>query len=65
MSKLEFSCNRSQILEAVSICSRAVSIKSNIPALQGLLLDSFTNQLRISSYELEMGMKTQIEDRCV
>lgn len=61
MSKLEFSCNRSQILEAVSICSRAVSVKSNIPALQGLLLESFNNQLRISSYDLEMGMKTQIE----
>ncbi len=54
-------CNKSKLTEAVSTVSRAVSGKSMIPALEGILLKAADGQLILSGYDLEMGITTAIE----
>ncbi|MGI6498708.1 MAG: DNA polymerase III subunit beta [Oscillospiraceae bacterium] len=54
---MKFSCEKALLLKATSIASKAVSSKSTIPALEGLLLDA-TELLTITGYNLETGIQT-------
>ncbi|WOC32284.1 MULTISPECIES: DNA polymerase III subunit beta [Caproicibacterium] len=55
-------CSREQLLEAVLNVQRAVSSKSSIPALQGILLKAKQNSIFLCGYDAEMlGMTTEIE----
>jgi len=56
---MKFSCEKAQLLSAISITSKVASAKSAIPALEGLLLEAATT-LRISGYDLKTGIKTEI-----
>ncbi len=54
------SCNRQELQSAVSNVSRAVSSKSSIPALEGILLKTENQQLFLCGYDLELGITTSI-----
>ena len=54
-------CDKTKLTEAVSVVSRAVSGKSTIPALEGILLKATENKLILSGYDLEMGITTSID----
>ena len=47
--------------EAVSNVQRAVSTKSSIPALEGILLKAHGQEVTLCGYDLELGMTTTIE----
>lgn len=57
---MKFSCSKEIILSAVSIAAKAASAKSSIPALEGLLLELEGDNLSITGYNLEIGIKTNI-----
>ena len=48
-------------MEAVSNVSRAVSAKSNISALEGILMKAKNDGLYLCAYDLELGISTTIE----
>lgn len=54
---MKFSCEKALLQTAISTASRAVSPKSSIPALEGILLDA-QNELRLTGYNLETGIRT-------
>lgn len=54
---MKFSCEKSLLQAAISTTSRAVSPKSSIPALEGILLEA-GNDLRLTGYNLETGIRT-------
>ncbi len=54
-------CNRQQLNEAVLNIQRAVSTKSSVPALEGILLKAGENEIILCGYDLELGMTTKIE----
>jgi len=56
---MKFSCEKAQLLSAISVTSKVASAKSAVPALEGLLLEA-TKYLRISGYDLKTGIKTEI-----
>lgn len=58
---MRFKCMRSDLSAAVSNVSRAVSAKATIPALEGVLIKAYNNQLEISGYDLEIGIVTTVE----
>lgn len=47
--------------EAVLNVQRAVSTKSSVPALEGILIKTDSNGLTLCGYDLELGMTTQME----
>lgn len=58
---MKISCLRTDLANAVSNVSRAVSTKASIPALEGVLIKAYDNKLNISGYNLEIGITTDIE----
>ena len=56
---MKFSCEKALLQAAISTTSRAVSPKSSIPALEGILLEA-GNELRLTGYNLETGIRTVV-----
>lgn len=55
---MKFNCNRQKLNEAVTNVQRAVSAKSTMPALEGILLKASANKITLSGYDLEIGITT-------
>ena len=53
-------CNTFELREAVINVQRAVSSKSSLPALEGILLKTQGQKLILSAYDLEIAIKTSI-----
>ena len=53
-------CKRGDLISAVSGVSRAVSMKSSIPSLEGILVKTEENSVNLTGYDLEMGITTSI-----
>lgn len=58
---MKFNCLRTDLANAVSNVSRAVSAKSSIPALEGILIKAYGEKINISGYDLEIGITTDME----
>ena len=58
---MKITCSKSDLVAAVSNVSRAVSSKSSIPALEGVLVKAYGEKLNISGYNLEIGITTDID----
>ena len=58
---MKFTVNKSDITEAVSNIQRAVSTKTSIPALEGILIGASEEGLELCAYDLELGITTVIE----
>lgn len=56
---MKFSCEKALLQSAISITARAVSPKSSIPALEGILLEA-DGILRLTGYNLETGIRTEV-----
>ena len=54
---MKFSCEKALLQAAISTTSRAVSPKSSIPALEGILLEAGSD-LRLTGSNLETGIRT-------
>jgi len=57
---MKFTVQKSDIAEAVSNIQRAVSTKTSIPALEGILLSAGEDGLELCAYDLELGITTTI-----
>lgn len=58
---MKFSCEKAILQTAVTTAGRVVAAKSTIQALEGVLLEAEDDRLRISGYNLETGIITQVE----
>lgn len=56
---MKFSCEKALLQGAISTTSRATAPKSSIPALEGILVEA-TNELRLTGYNLETGIRTVV-----
>ena len=56
-------CETQKLSEICSNVQRAVSTKSSIPAIEGILLEAGENVLTFTGYDLEVGMITSMEAR--
>lgn len=57
---MKLNCERQKLNEAVLNIQRAVSTKSTVPALEGILLNAEGDSLQLCGYDLELGMTTSI-----
>ena len=59
---MQFSCEKSTLLEAITTASRAVSSKSSIALLEGLLLSAEADgRLTLCGYNLSMGIRASFD----
>ena len=57
---MKFTVEKRLLNEAVTNLQRAVSSKTSIPALEGILIRSEENRLILIAYDLEIGMQTEL-----
>lgn len=53
---MQFSCDKRQLADAVGVVQRAVSSKSSLPALEGILIRAGEDGIGLYAYDLEVGM---------
>lgn len=58
-----FICEKTELCEAINSVSRAVSERSSIACLEGIKLYLNSNILRLTGYNLEIGIETEIQVR--
>ena len=58
---MKFSCSKQKLNEAVLNVQRAVSQKSTMPALEGILIRTINGKLILTGYDLEIGITTSID----
>lgn len=58
---MKFLCKKSMMTEAVMNVSRVIPAKSPVPALEGVQIKAYGNTLYLAGYDMEAGIKTQIE----
>jgi len=51
-------CGRNELLTAITGVGRAVSSKSPVPAMEGILFQCEENSLKLTAYDLELGIIT-------
>ena len=57
---MKFICETSVLSEACQNVQRAVSAKSSIPAAEGIFIKAVNNELKITGYDLEIGINTSV-----
>ena len=58
---MKFSCEQETLLGLLGTASRAVTGKSAMPLLEGLLIEAENGELTITGYDLSMGIRTTAE----
>ena len=62
---MKFSCDRSELQNAITIVSKAASAKSPIPALEGILIEAGIDSIRLTGYDLKKGIYTKVSANVV
>lgn len=57
---MKFQCSTALLSQACQNVQRAVSTKTSIPAVEGILIKALGNELILTGYDLEIGIKTSI-----
>lgn len=57
---MKFTVEKRLLNEAVTNLQRAVSSKTSIPALEGILIRNEENRLVLTAYDLEIGIQTEL-----
>lgn len=55
---MKFSCEKETLLTMIATASRAVTGKSTMPLLEGLLISAEPDSLTLTGYDLSMGIRT-------
>lgn len=58
---MKITCDKLKLNEAVLNIQRAVSSKSSVPALEGILIQAKENSVQLCGYDLELGITTYFE----
>lgn len=62
---MKFSCEKDILINLISTASRAVTGKSSLPLLEGILIEADTNEITLTGYDLSMGIRTKIETNVI
>lgn len=54
-------CDRAELMSAINTVSRSCAVKSPIPALEGILLETQSAGLQLTGYDLKKGVYTNID----
>lgn len=60
---MKIKCSREEFLEAIQISQRAISTRSMLPILSGILLKTENNMLSLSATDLEISIRTKVKGK--
>ena len=54
-------CEKEKLLKGINSVIRAVPTRTTMPILEGILIQTNNNQLKLTSYDLELGIEYNME----
>ena len=54
-------CEKEKLLKAINAVVRAVPTRTTMPILEGILIQTNNNQVKLTSYDLELGIEYNME----
>ena len=58
---MKITCSKSNLVKGVSIVSKAVPSKTTMPILEGILIQTNDNEIKLTTYDLEIGIEYVME----
>ena len=55
-------CDKDKILKAINSVTKAVATKTTMPILEGILIQTNDNEIKLTTYDLEIGIEYIIND---
>ena len=55
-------CEKDKILKALNSVTKAVAVRTTMPILEGILIQTNDNQIKLTTYDLEIGIEYVIND---
>ena len=59
---MNFICEKEKILKALNSVTKAVAIRTTMPILEGILIQTNDKQIKLTTYDLEMGIEYVIDN---
>lgn len=57
---MKFKCNQRELTEVINIVQKAVSSKTTLPILKGILIEASDHSLKLTGNDLNIGIETQV-----
>ena len=54
-------CDREKLLKAINAVVRGVPTRTTMPVLEGIYMQTNNNQLKLTTYDLELGIEYVID----
>lgn len=58
---MKFSCEKEKLLKAINSVVKGVASKTTMPILEGILIQTNDNEIKLTTYDLEIGIEYIIE----
>ena len=55
-------CEKDKILKALNSVTKAVAVRTTMPILEGILIQTNDNEIELTTYDLEIGIEYIIND---
>lgn len=62
---MKISCSKSNLLSSLNIVSKAVSAKTAMPILECVMIDVYSNSIKLTANDLELGIETLLEGNVI
>ena len=59
---MKFVCEKDKILKALNSVTKAVAVRTTMPILEGILIQTNDNDIKLTCYDLELGIEYIIKD---
>ena len=59
---MKFICDKEKLLKAINSVTKAVAIRTTMPILEGILIQTNDNDIKFTCYDLELGIEYIIND---
>ena len=50
-------CEKDKILKALNSVTKAVAVRTTMPILEGILIQTNDNEIKLTTYDLEIGIE--------
>ena len=58
---MKFICEKDKLLKAINSVTKAVASKTTMPILEGILIQTNDNEIKLTTYDLEIGIEYILE----
>ena len=62
---MKISCSKANLLAALNIVSKAVSTKTTMPILECILIDVYSDSIKMTANDLELGIETVLDGKVI